>query len=75
MTASILLLSEGLLLAQAAQSNPLISQSGENAVYIGLLLLGIVISLLIGLVSRRFMGALYFAGALTVVLIAIVTFL
>ncbi|AZB73517.2 hypothetical protein [Synechococcus elongatus] len=75
MTASILLLSEGLLLAQAAGSNPLVSQRGEASIYIGLILLGILLSLLIGLVSRQFMRALYFSGALALILIAIVILL
>ncbi|WP_338430106.1 hypothetical protein [Synechococcus elongatus] len=72
MTASTLLLSEGLLLAQTAGSNPLVSQRGEASIYIGLILLGILLSLLIGLVSQQFMKALYFSGALALVLIAIV---
>lgn len=67
--------SSGLLLAQAAGSNPLVSQRGETSIYIGLLLLGILLSLLIGLVSRQFMKALYFSGALALVLIVIVILL
>ncbi|WP_338461801.1 hypothetical protein VZH09_12580 [Synechococcus elongatus IITB7] len=50
----------------------MVSQRGEASIYIGLILLGILLSLLIGLVSRQFMKALYFSGALALVLIAIV---
>lgn len=56
---------------QAQQSDPLISHSGEDTVYIGVGLLAIVIIMTIGIVNRRIEYAIVFSVILAAVIILI----
>lgn len=64
-----------LVLAQAADhltEDPLIDQGAENAVYIGILLLGIVLTVAVGIFSNRAKVAILLALFLSAMLIAII---
>ncbi len=52
-------------------TDPLLSSHGQQVVIVGLVLMAIAISLILGLVVRRLFAALVFAVALTCVLVAI----
>ncbi len=67
-----------MLLATAASAglpvpldDPLMSPHGQQVIIVGLVLMAIAISLILGLVVRRLFAALVFAVALTCVLVAI----
>jgi hypothetical protein len=51
--------------------DPMISANGQHVVIVGLVLMAIAISLILGLVVRRLFAALVFAVALTCVLVAL----
>jgi hypothetical protein len=55
-------------------SNPLISKSGEDAVYVGVGGFAIILALIIGAFSRRFMAAIFVSLVLSAVIILLVFF-
>jgi hypothetical protein len=57
---------------QQPPSNPLIDTSGQHLIYIGAGSIAILITLIIGLFSRRFIEALLFSLCLSVVLILLI---
>lgn len=64
-----------ILVAQAQQaqpSNPLINNSGEHLIYIGLGSMAILLTLIVGLFSRRFAAAVMFSLFLSAIIIVLV---
>ncbi len=64
-----------MLIAQTQQpqpSNPLINTSGEHLIYIGLGSMAILLTLIVGLFSRRFAAAVMFSLFLSVIIIVLV---
>lgn len=57
---------------QTPPANPLIDQSGEDAIYVGIGMIAITIVLILGLLSRRLTYAILFALMLSAVLTLIV---
>jgi hypothetical protein len=68
----------GFNIAQVQQSqpaNPLINQSGEDAIYLGVGLMAVVIILIIGILSRRVGVAIVFSLGVAAVLILLAVLL